>query len=341
MTKAAWAIILLCAWLPACKKKAVPPKPSEQTAAAVEKPNTAPRLTEAKTSFPEGFEKLAPEAKDVWLKAEVKPKIPQNLDTHPAAKQAHWLEMLVALEKRNRLMAPDDALAKIQSVKVRRDYVRPAPRGFKPEDAKRKIKVILVSGRAMMRIGERFSYRLEIQNVGREPIQFYEPHSDFLVGHHQFGKYKFIAILPNGTKKLLPMATGHDLGDSEVHFPGEERMTTAEKDAAARQMELEGRHDWELDIILQPGEALVSKARGGAFGAFNELPTSFKFKIPGTYRIKAAYDDPPPEPPAEEKIQRLIKKDVSRENQMRFYRERVDRSFGRVESETVSIEVIP
>ena len=337
-SRATLAILLLSVCFSACKKKAPPPKPPMQTAPVVEKPTPAAPKAEDKAVFPEGFETLAPEAKEVWLKAEVKPRIPKNLDRHPAAKQAHWLHMLVALEKRQRLMAPDDALAKIQTEKVRREYIRPTPRGFKPLNVKRKLKLTLTPERDIIHRGERFSYRLEMQNVGREPIGFAESPSPFLTGQ-SLRPYLFILTPPNGKKELMYNTYGSEVGGSDIYVPGGEHMTDAESNAALRKMEREERHRGQLRVDLQPGETLVSKSRGGAFGSFRELHTIVEFDAPGTYRIKLVYSNPPPDPPDEAEIQRRIKRSIDRESQMKAYRENVEKALGRVESNEVSIEV--
>ena len=73
-----WQSSFICLLLCLQEEGALPPKPPMQTAPVVEKLTPAAPKAEDKAVFPEGFETLAPEAKEVWLKAEVKPRIPKN-----------------------------------------------------------------------------------------------------------------------------------------------------------------------------------------------------------------------------------------------------------------------
>jgi len=260
---------------------------------------------------PRGFEEWGPKAQAYWDK-----KMPQN-------SKKHWLEE-----------EDLDSLRKTQEVWVRRNFIRPAPPGFRPEQVSRKVKLTLVSEKTMVRKGETFRYHLKMQNIGQQPIHFHEPNSDFLLGQHMSSKYNFfVTPLGGRERKMLEALVLGPPGGYQKEIPEGAVMTASERTAWVRRKIAEERVKTELDATLIPGETLVSRKWGGLAGSFNELSTDFKFDKPGIYEIRAVYDDRPPLPPGEE-IRRMAAKHASSPSK----NERVDQELEMLQKEIASTQ---
>ena len=316
--------------LAACGKKA-PPVAPETNAGSAQTAAPAAAMPSARLDtdlpLPKPYAKWSPKARAYWDQ-----KISRE-------QKKYWLEQETL-----------DPLRQKQEEWVRRNYIRPAPAGFKPENVQYKIRLILVPEKSMIRKGEPFRYRLEMQNAGLRPARFFEPHSNFLLGNHFIGeKYDFY-FMPPGSKEwskfILAMirgihgGDGGDSGSDYLEIPRGERMTEEERAAWLRRKNAEENIKDELCATLQPGETLVSKQWGGPTGSFNEIPTEGDWSRSGTYRVKVVYDDSPSPPPSEEQIQRMLRKyGHSREDQMKDYRRRSSTALGLVESNVVAVEV--
>lgn len=235
----------------------------------------------------------------------------------------------------------------------RKSYVRPAPPGFKPKRAGRKIKMALFLENKVFRVlrdDEHWldrgplRYRVEIQNVGRETIFWTERHSFIKTGYLGGGKFTFYAITPRGKQIELewrlrnPLAS--DVGSEPFPIPGFDRLPDAEKGKAAKAYVDELNAQLELSVHLHPGETLVSRHFLEP-EPFMYFYTNYKFAPPGVYGIKVVFRDPPPEPPSSDEIRHWIKRGFSREEQMKEHQRSVTESFGRVESNVVKIKVAP
>lgn len=253
------------------------------------------------------------------------------------------------------LMEERDRLAEKYRVRDRKNHVRQAPSDFKPEDARRKLKLTLIPERTMIRKGKRFSYQAEIQNVGRENVSFYEDGSFVLKGRLIGTRFKFLLIREDGEEsELWNLNFGHSPPDSDDQFhppAGWEKMSDQEKDEAIRLLNLEGQLVSEFAVDLKPGETIYTRdPRTGA--RFTELfvthgrgPIKSSKRIlpvleqPGTYRIKLVYDDRPPAPPSETQIARDIKIFGSKDKALKDYQDTVDKSLGLIESNIVTFEI--
>jgi predicted small lipoprotein YifL len=252
-------------------------------------------------------------------------------------------------------------LREAQSAKDRKELVRPAPPGFKPENLARKIKLTLVPQKTMLRVGDHFWYRLELQNVAKEPISWRESRSFFKSGA-MYANFQFdFHVTPPGgneTQMLGPHPLPHRMTD--IKFPA--GWTDQQKTEAIRGLNDRQRIEDDIGLTLAPGEILVTRPwrnvdinhnllrdmwiRGepdphSVPGPFRELPSRYWFSKPGTYRIKVIFDDESVPAPKEQEIQELMKEGVSRESQLKYYKGVAQDSFGRVESNTVKIEVVP
>lgn len=153
--------------------------------------------------------------------------------------------------------------------KDRKDLLRQPKQEWKPENAARKLNVLLLTDKAKIRKGEAFHYRLEMQNVGREPLSFKEAAPSFTKYGSLCGSsgYSFYATPPGGKERLLPC-----------------KPTAAANASTGPAPEPES----GLDLALLPGEYLLTRGPVPA-SRFRDLQTSFLFDALGTYRLKAVY----------------------------------------------------
>ena len=269
------------------------------------------------------------------------------------------------LLSRARTMTARDQFLKWLAEKDHAEMVRPAPPGWKPASPGYKIKLTLIPQSTMLRKGRSFWYRLELQNVGQEAIDFRDPnYSNFKTGDGSANDFDFYVTEPDGT--VARMASPLDVdgctgfGD-EIHIPSVKQMTRTQQIAALERInEEEWREDARsnsLSVTLQPGETLLSrtwqhvnycgeKRRNWvraqrdipAEGSFRELYTDHVLDKIGTHRIKVVYRNMPGSD-SEKDIQYFIKRGMSREKQLK-YREEINREkLGVVESNEVSVEV--
>lgn len=249
----------------------------------------------------------------------------------------------------------------------RRELVRPAPRGFKPEPTARKLKLTLVARDKTIRVSDNFWYRLEIQNVGREPVGFLEEPSFLKNGwNYDDGKWDFYALRPDGEKeqmvpgRLIDEMTRRERPNPPIDVPGGEKMSDLELKEWVWRDGLRRRAERDLEVVLAPGETLVSRpwrwvepqeqhellAKGEKnlwpkpSGEFRELRTASYMRPPGRHKIWVTYDDPP-RSSDEDEIKELEKLGISREKTLEHYREINAKKLGRLESNGVIVEVVP
>lgn len=301
----------------ACKKAPAPPAvrpasvgtvPSAQTAS--ERPSQQPRLSES----------------------EVIARIKSNPTLTETQKES--LSALVP-----GLVAGDR-----QEIKDRKELVLSPPAGWKPENVRRKIKLTLIPEKTMIRAGERFRYRLETQNVGQEPVMLSEDQRAFVKTGNLSGPwYRFYVTLPDGKKEQLDNTFHPSFIDvsplHEYHFPA--TMTSAQKDAAFKQIQLQEHAESAIRLELLPGETVVTRPDPPPPNRFRDMDADLVFKKPGTYRVKATFEEPPLKPESEKHIQAMIKEGISREDQLKMHEKMNRDSLGIIESNTVLLEVVP
>lgn len=132
-----------------------------------------------------------------------------------------------------------------------------------PADAPRKLKILFLLDKNRIRVGETFRYRLEMQNLGREPLAFKETGPSFIKDGSLCGSgaLKLYAAPPGGKERLLPC--------KPAEAPADETGSG-------------------LDLVLQPGEYLLTRGSGSK-DHFRELRTTLSFAALGTYTLKAVY----------------------------------------------------
>lgn len=249
----------------------------------------------------------------------------------------------------------------------RHELVIPPAVDFKPKELGRKLRLTLVPRQKSIKVGERFWYRIEIQNVGSQPVRFREWKS-FLKRGDQYasGRWKFELVDPSGKRFDLVVGTLYgelavaDAGLDAADIPEAEKMTDEEvrefirRDAPRRRAEL------DLDVVLAPGETLVSrpwrwhdasdrqerKKRGETNltpqpqGPWRELWVSHVFKEPGKHSISVTYDDPPLGPPSEDLIRAMEKRGFKRKAILDQRKEEDAHHVGVLNSEAISFEVV-
>lgn len=326
------AIGALLFGLAACGKKQPPAAPAQNAPARFLKPPPPiPSLEEVTKLMPKGFEKRRPD-----------------------------------LAAATRTMVARESFKKWLSEKDHAEMVRPAPPGWKPESPGYKIKLTLVPQKTMLRKRESFWYRLELQNVGQEVIDFHDYHySNFKNGSGSANDFDFYVTEPDGT--VDRMSSPLDFSDctgfgKEFHLPGEEQMTPAQRHAAIERLNEEYWREDErnntLWVTLQPGETLLSRPWRNvdccgekcrdleraqrdlpAEGSFRELYSDKILEKIGTHRMKVVYRNMPRVITAKDVDQGLIKKGISREKQLKIFEEMNRERLGVVESNVVSFEV--
>lgn len=146
------------------------------------------------------------------------------------------------------------------------ELVRPAPKGFKPVEG-RKVELKLIPEREYVSRGRSFWYRLEMQNMGRQTLQWDEKDSFFEDGYLRDANVRFLVTQPDG-REVRMQPPLDDYG--------------AERDGGG------------IRVRLKSGETLVSRpwayqgdGVGQVWGPFRELASRYNFTFLGRYKIKA------------------------------------------------------
>lgn len=268
-------------------------------------------------------------------------------------------------EQRRKLLetAEDLPFEKAEQEKDRREMVRPAPPGFKPGKSHPRLKITLIPKSTVIKSGEWFWYKLEVQNVGRKPIRYFEngPSESFLkVGGNSNGLKLGFRVAKEGSEFRWPT---EDLqfgcpGGDELILPGWKAMSLAEKEKAVREFVRKDKLRHTLVVDLAPGETVVARAWNPKEDelckrepmqrieptlpiGFRPLKTGIALKRPGRYRLKVVLDNPPPPPPSAEKLRSFESVGMSPKEIGERLKWEASRAFGHAESNTVVIQVLP
>lgn len=141
----------------------------------------------------------------------------------------------------------------------RRELVLQPRRGYAPTGAAGTLSIQLISERSAVLPGEAFRYRLEIRNIGPEPVAFREPVPSFIKDGELCNGYRFEVALPGGGRKTLRRSRG------------------------CRKAGADG-----LDLSLAAGEYLLTRGSSLA-DRFRDLKTDLRFRAPGRYELRAVY----------------------------------------------------
>ncbi|MBI4678240.1 MAG: hypothetical protein HY748_11715 [Elusimicrobia bacterium] len=263
-------LVMLVMAFPSCRKREPPPKP---------KPLPASDINNPLHWIPKDFDKLPPE------------------------RQATVLAMAQRLAE----TAWQRPYEQAQKAKDRADLVRSAPPGFKPSKSGKRVGVMLIPKKTTLRVGEAFWYRVELQNIGPDPISIMDLNWSFFKSGNAWGEWGLILTRPDGTEEGMQGIRG-------MHCPSHEitdlRGVPEERGREImRRMEFMTKLAAGLDVTLNPGELLVTRpwkyygypevcrmeARGQdpdapIPGEFREFPESERyFDKPGTYEVKVVW----------------------------------------------------
>ncbi|MFA6030281.1 MAG: hypothetical protein WC969_10540 [Elusimicrobiota bacterium] len=239
----------------------------------------------------------------------------------------------------------------------RHELVRPAPPGFTLEPVSRKIKLTLIPQATQLRKGERFTYRLELQNVGREALSVWDgSKSLFKTGEPIDEHFRFYLSGPDGELVLQSEEKAIASGgySTEFRLPDERQLTSEQRSLRVRDLNAYSERIDQLRVTLLPGETLYSRAPkkvdpvedfyrtlGGkippkpAIPGFHALQTSYQFTRPGTYRLRVVYDDLPPVRKSSPMGSEFDRHTRELDDVLRQY------ALGRFESQDVVFEVVP
>jgi hypothetical protein len=200
---------------------------------------------------------------------------------------------------------PEESAHEDQEAKDRQKLVLPKPVGWRPEPVAQKLKLVLVPERTRLRRGERFYYRLEMQNMGQEPVFFYEPWDGFVKWGTLSRPYSFWVTCPDGIRINLDSRAYFD---ESVKFQELDGLGSLDTLAQLENANMRIRARYELWLNLEPGETLrtawemtfwdmmhwgVKDWEGSApRRQFRDLRTRFAFDESGVYSILVVRDDP-------------------------------------------------
>jgi hypothetical protein len=226
----------------------------------------------------------------------------------------------------------------------RKELVIPAPPGWQPEPVDVRLKLALIPQKTTIRVGEKFSYRVELQNVGRKWYMFslFPEGSDFIKGGSLVSqKFHFYVIPPDGKRLGMGAPNVYTKGIVQLHEIFPKGMSNEQKAAEFRRMALEGPLAAVTNVALEPGEILVSRPDPPPPNRFRELRTNVEFDKPGVYRIGLVYDDLGEHPDVEREKELLGEEKKAHVAAVAAFEEKKKRAAGRVESNIVTLEVIP
>jgi hypothetical protein len=173
----------------------------------------------------------------------------------------------------------------------RQELVTPAPEFWRPESPEPRLKLTLTAEDMTLHTGEKFRYRLEIQNVGAKDYDLYEKNSFIKIGARTDSRsYKVVVTFPDGSNgAILPPMLQYDTLQPEPDVDMS-HMTKLEADTALREHVARQRVRNDLFLSLHPGETLSTRPDSPPPNKFRTLITAYPFKQPGRYRIKIVYD---------------------------------------------------
>lgn len=325
-----------CLVAAACLASACGRNGSDFSGAKPKQGQTARRLTDDEVRNLPDFKKLPPERVEKYLK-----------------------QRREDAEERPRLLA--------EWAKVRAELVRAAPPGWKPQSRGKKLKLTLIPKQTTAKVGERFWFLLELQNIGDEPKEIFEGQSYFKSGGMGLLEWLFFV---NG-KRVMQSVLGPDIHHSpEVPYdpyrpfspPGFERLSENEKSAYVQRVNRESRQEefrqQTLHLTLAPGETLVTRPwrfynpteamerrranrpKEPVKGPFRQLG-NFEFDRPGKHTFQSIHAPIGPYVPDETHFQTMEKRGVSREQVIKMREGIYDRDFGPLESNIVEVTVVP
>ncbi len=253
-------------------------------------------------------------------------------------------EMDAARNGMRELDALGDAQEKLQA-ENQRTMVIPAPPGFKPERTARKIRLALILEKTRIRTGAMPRFRVEMTNVGMEPIDYEEAASSLFVKGGTFrSTQKMRMFVTEGTspprKLLLPSTPRNPVDRDAARIKIPKGLSPAEMERWFEKTNALGQAHTTLRVRLLPGETLRSVGDADSpVDNFKTLETDDSFERPCVCRLQLRLDDRP-EPLNERYIKILLRAGYSREKIKSDHDLRMKEALGPVSSNFVDLEVV-
>lgn len=251
-------------------------------------------------------------------------------ETPPLAMPVRPAEKKPVPELIKKLDALVDADQRLED-KNTRTMVLPAPSGFTPEPVARKVRLKFFLKKTKIRVGESPRFRLEMTNIGREPIKYIEyDDSVFRWGglFDSLRTIKFIFTDAKGRSHRLEPAMG-----------GRSTPLTPRAGPPTLEEEAEGKASTTFRVRIDPGETLRSLGDGDSPSEpFRTMIARDEFKTPGRYRIHVELDDRPE--PLTESFIKLTSSFQSPETTRKQHSQRVADALGPISTEAVVLEVV-
>lgn len=297
----------------ACKKSPIaPPERTPEAPASLPMPSSRPA---------EGSR--APET-DPGMDRALEKRYPGN----PAEQDAVRAEM----KKLDARLDEEERLAESR----RRTMVAPAPSGFKPESAARKIRLKLILEKNKIRLGELPRFRLEMTNVGREAIEYAESSSSIFLSRGSLLSTSLNFYITDEKQEKAELKPGYpppSSGPPPLHRP---RRVSGLSEAEKEEVLLGVSGD--LRIKLLPGETLRSGGDDHSAENFKPLIAKWGFLKPGIYRLHVELDDRP-EPLSKVYIEASLRSGSTLEELRESHAEELRNALGPVSSNSVTLEV--
>lgn len=240
---------------------------------------------------------------------------PEDYDRWPKEKRERYLRLREELLAARAEAARDRPLEEEQRARDKKELWRPAPPGFKPEDADYKLKLTLRLRDKVVRMApagrpQSLWYLLEFQNVGRRPIEFHESSSTLIKSQHDAAP-RLLLTDPDGRTRWVHFASRRsfpDFGGVEIKDPEFLRLDGGRKREHVRRESKRRELEWGLSLRLEPGESVVTRPgrwcepydefkryeKGmvpcprppGAYREFFQRSRELLFEKPGAHRLK-------------------------------------------------------
>ncbi|MBI3563826.1 MAG: hypothetical protein HY079_01360 [Elusimicrobia bacterium] len=180
--------------------------------------------------------------------------------------------------------------------------VQPAPSGFEPEQADRKVQLKLSLEKNRIGINGSLRFHIDLTNVGRQAIDYEESSASiFRAGGLLDSRVMhFYVTYPDGHReKLIPAAAADKL---HIHRPQEDRMFELPENLPAQDKEkwlvetqAAARAANHFQVHLDPGASLRSLGDDDSAAIpYRTLYCEQNFTTPGAYRLTVELDDRPP-----------------------------------------------
>lgn len=223
----------------------------------------------------------------------------------PADPAAEYQRKLALMPAEQRAAVEEyDRVVEKWGARDRAELVRPAPPDFKPVTPEGKLELRLIPQKSILRKGEDFWYRLELQNVGGKPIWWADGTWSFFKDGSLENDASFVLVEPDGRRQKVPLPFPISAPFGSGTFTLPKSMSEKQKEGFLRSLRSEPR-SLHVTVELHPGEILVSRAwkhqdrpyqeivdmrlRGQdpdfIPGLYRQLYTPYRFSRPGTYKL--------------------------------------------------------